>query len=297
MASTRVPPKRSARCPPNGRTNEPAAPPIAASEAASTFLRPYSSWKKIGRKRRQADEAAERHGVQARTASTCRPRPASRRTRRASGAGRRGRLLGQQAEGDQHEADRDAAPGPSRRASRRARPSRGASSAHATVPELPAPAMPIARPWYCGGYQRRGERQRDGERRARDAQQDADAEQLVHRVAPSQPHSSGSDDDRHRDRADPARARSGRRARRSVTRQTAADSSGTATSTPFSAAVSPRSSAMYAPSAPRITQIMKETSKWRRPATSEGVWPARRKSRIRMTRKDRPIGANLQRGG
>ena len=50
MVSTRVPPKRSARWPPNGRTKLPAAPPIAASDAASTFDRPYWSWKKIGRK-------------------------------------------------------------------------------------------------------------------------------------------------------------------------------------------------------------------------------------------------------
>ena len=30
----------------------------------------------------------------------------------------------------------------------------GASKAANTVPELPAPAIPSAVPWYCGGYQR-----------------------------------------------------------------------------------------------------------------------------------------------
>src|SRR6185295_11381343 len=30
----------------------------------------------------------------------------------------------------------------------------GAKSDANTVPELPAPAMPSATPWYCGGYQR-----------------------------------------------------------------------------------------------------------------------------------------------
>ena len=40
---------------------------------------------------------------------------------------------------------------------------------------------------------------------------------------------------------------------------------------------------MYAPSAPRITQIANETSKCSRAAISDGVWPARRKSFIRMT--------------
>ncbi|MNH22971.1 hypothetical protein D3C81_2038280 [compost metagenome] len=30
--------------------------------------------------------------------------------------------------------------------------STGASNAAKTVPELPAPAMPIALPWCCGGY-------------------------------------------------------------------------------------------------------------------------------------------------
>src|SRR5688572_12393420 len=32
--------------------------------------------------------------------------------------------------------------------------SAGANSAANTVPELSAPAMPSAVPWYCGGYQR-----------------------------------------------------------------------------------------------------------------------------------------------
>src|SRR6185503_8729203 len=30
----------------------------------------------------------------------------------------------------------------------------GANSDANTVPELPAPAIPSAMPWYCGGYQR-----------------------------------------------------------------------------------------------------------------------------------------------
>ena len=30
----------------------------------------------------------------------------------------------------------------------------GAKSVASSVPELPAPAMPIASPWYSGGYQR-----------------------------------------------------------------------------------------------------------------------------------------------
>src|SRR5882757_6690037 len=30
----------------------------------------------------------------------------------------------------------------------------GANKAAKTVPELPAPAIPSATPWYCGGYQR-----------------------------------------------------------------------------------------------------------------------------------------------
>src|SRR6185369_3666952 len=30
----------------------------------------------------------------------------------------------------------------------------GANSDAKTVPELPAPAIPSATPWYCGGYQR-----------------------------------------------------------------------------------------------------------------------------------------------
>jgi hypothetical protein len=32
--------------------------------------------------------------------------------------------------------------------------SAGANKEANTVPELPAPAMPNAMPWYCGGYQR-----------------------------------------------------------------------------------------------------------------------------------------------
>ena len=55
----------------------------------------------------------------------------------------------------------------------------GANSEANTVPELPAPAMPSAMPWYCGGYQREVERQRDRERRAGDAQHEAERERAA----------------------------------------------------------------------------------------------------------------------
>ena len=109
---------------------------------------------------------------------------------------------------------------------------RGASSAHATVPELPAPAMPIASPWWCGGYQREA----SGSEIANEAPatpsrmptpSSSDGE-----FAPSQPHSSGtsvSSIEIVPTRRGPKRSASTPK----VTRANAALSSGTATSTPF----------------------------------------------------------------
>ena len=160
---------------------------------------------------------------------------------------------------------------------------RGAISALATVPELPAPAIPIASPWWRAGYQRLA----SGSEIANDAPATPSSAPTPSswsgEVAPSQPHSSGViaiSIDTVPIRRGPKRSAS----TPNVTRQTAAESSGTATSTPFWDAESPRSSAMYAPSEPRMTQIANEMSKCSRAATSEGVWPARRKSFIRMSK-------------
>src|SRR3954462_4977159 len=70
----------------------------------------------------------------------------------------------------------------------------------------------------------------------------------------------------------------------SATRNTAADSSGTATIRPLAEADSPRSSPMYAPSAPSRIHAMKPASKCSRAASREGVWPERRRVAMPMRR-------------
>ena len=166
------------------------APP-ATIVAASTFEIPYWSWKKIGRKLARPTKRAERHRVQARTGARRRPR-AARRAGRATRTGRAGarRLLGQQRERDPHEHHRDQRQpedrvpadvlGDPRRGQRRQHRARvaGAGDPHrqALMPRRVVAA---------------GERQRDREARAGDAEQHADAEQLRRSCrAPSQPASS-----------------------------------------------------------------------------------------------------------
>ena len=63
-------------------------------------------------------------------------------------------VLGAQEEDRARRPPSAASRAPSPPASRYAAARRGMNSDASTVPELPAPAMPITSPWYCGGYQR-----------------------------------------------------------------------------------------------------------------------------------------------
>src|SRR5450755_2797416 len=74
----------------------------------------------------------------------------------------------------------------------------GANSVDRTVPELPAPAIPIANPWRFGGNQR----QRNRETRTRDAEQETYSQHRRIRVAGEPADRERNERDRHRRYAD-----------------------------------------------------------------------------------------------
>ncbi len=151
---------------------------------------------------------------------------------------------------------------------------RGATRTAITVPLLPAPAIPMARPWCSGGYHRLASGSATAKLAPAMPSSTPSTSSWVTLLAAIQPQASGISTNVKLQT--PTRFGPNRSTRRpSRTRKTAPPSSGTATTSPFCAAVSPRSCAINTPRAPIKTHTMKLTSKWRKAAKSDPGWPLR----------------------
>ena len=183
----------------DGRSSsEPSAPPQAATVARLHLRQAVLVVQQDRQEAREPDEAAERDRVEAGHAAA---RPAREQARhaapRSSGCATGGGSFASSAKHANASATGTSAI-PITACQPVCSAIRGAASVAITVPELPAPAIPIARPCSRGGNQRLA----SGSATANDApakpSRTPDAEHLRERPAASQPHSSGSDTTRHR---------------------------------------------------------------------------------------------------
>ncbi len=200
-----MPPARSASAPPSGRRSEPSAAPTATSVAASTFEIPYWSRKKIGRNEARPTNVPNVTAYRPHSRQASFSRRMARRSRGVTGLAGAGGSLARTANATHTSATGMSArpntacqPYASREAGREQRGEHRAGVAGARDPHRQALAL------------RRvvaaGERQGDREARARDAEQDADAEQgaVARRELPAG--DEREDHEGHRAQADAARA-------------------------------------------------------------------------------------------